>query len=174
MKSYIVKSAVLILTMLLLVGCAPMNTNEPTKTSSTTKGVDGYDVLGGFWQVYGVYYQRREEVLPLFEVDGLAGLYENTALTFHEDGTFEYYNLFIYKGTYTRRSDDTFLLKQEHAYKWTDAEGDIQQEEISNASARSFLLTIQPDGLLRFSEMDPMTGQEIVDGMPLAFQKATD
>ena len=84
--------------------------NEP----ETTPVADGYEILGGVWEVGAIYYPERKMTIDIKDNDNLASMYSGVLITFSEDGTFFMYYAGLYpeKGNYQRYdSSDASLSK---------------------------------------------------------------
>lgn len=92
MKKRIILSVVL--PLVLLTSCGTQAT-EPSPTeisfSETTSenpvpAADGFETLGGSWEVGAVYYNNR--IVDIKDVSALADMYDTVLLYFNEDGTY--------------------------------------------------------------------------------------
>lgn len=145
----------------------------------TTAPTEGYEDLGGcLWAVDAVYNRERGMTVYLSENERLSDLYDSTYLSFAEDGTFQYMNLYIYEGTYEKydkgdEDGDYYLLKTEDVLKFDSDEGAYVSLDPDSYTARSYLLTVQDSNTIRFCEMDAFTGNENADDNPLLFAKSS-
>lgn len=174
------KKAIWVLAALLLFACltggcaedAPIPAEtQPTQTEPTV--AEGYEILGGTWTVYGVYYNNR--LVELSTIEALEQLYSGTLLSFSEDGTFLYCNPIFSEGNYFKKSDNTFMLKVMRSYRLDYVDGKVIEVESENPPTISYLVTlVEGSKMLRFAQMDPMTGREVTDTMPLLFAPAAE
>ena len=168
--------AALLLLGSLFTGCAkdeaviPEDT-LPTQTEPTI--AEGFDILGGVWNVYGVYHNNR--LVEVSSIEALEQMYSGTLLSFSEDGTFLYCNPIFSEGNYIKKSESTFMLKVTRSYRLDYVDGKVIEVESENPPTISYLVTLVDGGaMLRFAQMDPMTGREVTDTMPLLFAPAAE
>ena len=146
----------------------PEETSEPV----VAEPADGYRELGGLWEVGAVFY--RNQIIDIHDVPGLADLYDTTYLSFNEDGSFLYINLFFTSGTYSRIKDNTFLLKTDRVYRLDYQDGEVVEVDSTSSSNPSFIVTITADdeNTLVFNAYDPITGKARANDDPLYFAKS--
>lgn len=166
--------AILLVLTLLCCGCGKDSKNfvqEPTQIQETTEPTiaPGYEVLGGTWKAHGLYYNDR--LIELSSNEALAQLYDTDMLIFSEDGSFLYYSLFFYEGTYAPKSEGVYTLNVERCYRLELVDDQMQEVEATLESPRTYLLTAAEDGMFRLAKMDLMTGLEMADDMPLLMKK---
>ncbi len=134
---------------------------------------DGYSDLGGMWKVGAVYYNNR--LISVHDYPELEDLYDTVYLSFNEDGTFLYINVFFSEGTYTRLGDgDSFLLKTDRVYRHEFQGGEYVEVEMESAPKTTHIITFTPGDApsLRYSEYDPISGKAKANADPLVFEKS--
>lgn len=146
----------------------PVETNEPV----VAEPVDGYLELGGLWEVGAVVY--RNQIIDVHDVPGLEDLYDTTYLSFSDDGSFLYINLFFTSGTYTRLKDSSFLLKADRVYRLDYQDGEVVEIDSTSSNHTSYIVTITADdgNTLVFNEYDAITGRARANDDPLYFTKS--
>ncbi|MBR2415042.1 MAG: Ltp family lipoprotein [Clostridia bacterium] len=156
--------------VLLTAGCTDTTAADSQATTlEEATCAEGYEVIGGSWEADALYY--RNKWVPLAENDALADMYDSTFLFINEDGTYTYTNLFFHEGTYSKKGDNTFLLKDTRCYRLTTENGETKEVDSTNDSLSRYLITVLDNNSFRFAEMDPMTGAEKTDLTPLRFSK---
>lgn len=138
-----------------------------------TEPADGYDELGGTWEVGGIYYKRN--LVDIHDIPALEDLYDTTFLSFNEDGTFLYINLFFTSGTYIRLDDgNSFLLKTEREYRVDFKDGEAVEIESESSTKTSHIVSLKSDdeNSLAFNEYDPITGKAKANDDPIIFVKS--
>ena len=174
------------LVILMLSGCA-RNTeeNKPTETSAEPiaslqkePAADGYDRLGGLWKVDAIYL--KNQFLNIHDYEQLEDMYDATFLTFDEDGTCQYWNLFITDAKYRRYETDNtnkerFLLDEQRTYRL-----DFQDDKIveiggnnSKPHKAKYLVTLLDKDTLQLDTFDSVSGKAAADSVPLLFVKNT-
>lgn len=149
------------------VGCGK---DVPDESETITPAItaEGYDAVGGTWEVCGLY--KDDKYIELSSVEALAEMYDSTFLSASEDGTFLFCNMFFYEGNYSKKSENTFVFTVSRIYRLSYEDGEVIEIEDENPRRVSYIATLSDEGnKLRFAEMDPMTGQEKLDELPLVF-----
>lgn len=164
MKKIII-TALLLAGLLCVGGCAQETAEIPTEATTQQTIAQGYDVIGGTWEVTGLYYNGK--LVELSQSEALMDLYDTVYFTASEDGSFLLYNMFFYEGSYEQREDGNFLLLVDRCFRLTMEDGEVVEAESESGSGRSYLLTVVSEGKLRMARMDPMTGQEQTDDLPM-------
>ena len=157
----IIKSSIALLLILCLAlsGCAKQERRKKKKVA------EGSDLLAGSWVVDSLIYNNRE--YKISEVEGLASLYEGIYLSFSEDGTLTYINVYIYEGTYEAKGEDAFTIQLTKRKNVDIDDGEVTKEDVESY----YIATVLEDGRLRMVEMDEVTGAEKTDDMPKIFSK---
>lgn len=132
-----------------------------------TLSADGFEILGGLWEVGGLYYNNN--VVDIHDNSALNDLYNSVYLTFKRNGNFTYINGFIYGGEYLRSTSnkDTYILTINEKEYLKD--NNIVKENVSKKL--KYLVTIIDENTFRFSEYDSITGEEKAKENPLIFTK---
>lgn len=134
----------------------------------SSAAAEGYDTLGGTWEVGGIYY--RNKIIDIHDNDTLEGMYDSTILEFREDGTFTYMMPLIFKGDYTKSTsaeDDSFILTLTTK---VNIEGDKMVEEPYDRDTK-YIITLIDEKTFSFSGYDPVTGKAKANDDPLVFVK---
>ena len=142
--------------------------NEHTNQNVQNQpNADGYDILGGSWEVGAVCYDGK--VVDVHDNDALASLYDNTFLEFYRGGTFTYINLRIYGGDYTRskKQEDSFILTRNTETNMVNGE---RKTEAYSGNTKHIIQIIDRN-TIEFSEYDPVIGAKKVDESTLIFVK---
>ena len=169
------KLAIILLLVLLLSACGAVeqpSSPETTaasipETTTQTEGpaADGFDVLGGSWEVGAVYNNGR--IIDIKDVPALADLYDTVYLNFRQDGTFTHFNLWIFDGEYTRskNKENSFILtrKTEKVLK----DGQLTTEPYDGTLKH--IVTVLDKNTIQLGEYDPITGEARSNPAPLIF-----
>lgn len=172
MKKRMILSVVL--PLVLLTSCGTQAT-EPSPTeisfSETTSenpvpAADGFETLGGSWEVGAVYYNNR--IVDIKDVSALADMYDTVLLYFNEDGTYTHINLWIFSGEYTRSRNQNsgFLLTRKTVTSFKD--GKLITEPYDGKVKE--IVKVIDDNTIQLADYDPITGDIKVDSMPLVFR----
>lgn len=165
----------------LLPGCGSQENRSagkesvPLKAAEPVQIADGYEELGGLWEVGGVYYQNK--VIDIHDVPGLESMYSATFLNFREDGTFLYIRHFFTEGSYQRLhdgADNTFLLKEDRVYRLDIQDGEIItiESEASGDGKYVVMLINGDENSLIFGQYDPLTGKIKANSEPIIFVRS--
>lgn len=169
-KKWVLLFILLLTFTLLTAGCSDAAPVDSETTSEAVVSAEGYDIIGGSWEVNGVYY--RNKWVNLSTNEAIADLYDTTYLFINENGTYTYYDLFIHEGVYKRQSDNTFILLDSRCYRLSYENGEaVEIESTDDTDARYLITLLNDENTFRLGRMDPMTGQETTDGMPLRFTR---
>lgn len=147
-------------------------TLETTEKPLETEIADGYELLGGKWKVGGLYSKNR--LIDVHDNDAIGDLFDTTFLSFQEDGTYLYYDLFWQSGNYVRlpgNESDTFLLKADYVYQLVMEDDQLVEKECT--SGRPYLVTViaGDENTLLLCEYDSFTGKAKANDEPLVFVK---
>ena len=164
-----------VMVLCLLPGCDRVP-ESPTPTlpalADTGSGTiaDGYDVLGGTWQVGGVYYKKH--LIDITDNDDLEKFYFTTYLFFHEDESFLYMDkVGNWRGEYTGKGDGAFILKTNSVSVYDLTENGLVERELDSSDPTSYLVTVLDDNTLQLDEFDPAMGNAAADSYTLVFVK---
>ena len=169
------KLSVFLLLMFLLSACgapeqpsAPETTAEPipeTTAQTEPPAADGFDALGGSWEVGAVYNNSR--IIDIQDIPALADLYDTVSLNFRQDGTFTHFDLWIFDGEYTRskNKENSFILtrKTEKVLK----DGQLITEPYDGTLKH--IVTVLDGNTIQLEEYDPITGEAKPSPEPLIF-----
>lgn len=159
----------------LFSGCSsPRETISPElpsfeKPAEEQSVADGFDALGGSWVVAGFYYKNK--LIDLSDSDELLDIYDTVYLSFYEGGTFHYINIYNYRGEYSRRDENSFILKTETVFTYDFAETGLVEKEKEGASKTSYIIKLLDENTLIWNILDPATGKEKADAEPLLFER---
>ena len=133
---------------------------------------DGYLEIGGLWEVGAIVY--KNQILSIHDVLGLEDLYDTTYLSFSDDGSFLYINLYFTSGTYSRLKDNSFLLKTERVYRLDYQDGKAIEVDSTSEKHDSYIITLITDdeNTLAFNKYDAITGKARANDDALYFIKS--
>lgn len=169
------KLAIILLLVLSLSACGSAEQPTAPETSATTMpettvqtetpAADGFDALGGSWEVGAVYNNGR--IIDIKDVPALADLYDTVYLNFRQDGTFTHFDLWIFDGEYTRskNKENSFILtrKTEKVLK----DGQLTAEPYDGTLKH--IVTVLDKNTIQLGEYDPITGEAKSSPAPLIF-----
>lgn len=151
----------------------PANSSQPSVIEPPD--AEGYDILGGTWQVNGTVV--KNQFVYLADNPALADLYDSVYLTFSSDGSFNFDNLYIHEGTYslykTANGELSFLLKCTSVYRLAYEDGEVVKKDSTDDSYPSYLVTIDSGNPneLTFSDFDPFLGKAKSDGSTYSMER---
>ena len=146
--------------------------------TETPTSADGYNILGGTWEVGGIYY--RNKIIDINDNDALSGLYRSVFLSFNEDGTYSYLNkVFLHKGTYLKyekSAEESFLLKTDTVSRLTVENDKLVEVEAEGGDKTTYIITLidGASSTFVFSEFDSITGNAKATDDPLIFVKSDE
>lgn len=137
------------------------------------EAADGYDVLGGHqWEVGGLFY--KNQVVDIKDNDMLTDLYDSIYLSFGEDGSFLYLDVFPKEGTYEPYAGDGkynyYLLKTVRNLKYDTDKGEFVDNE--SGSKKTYIIALLDDNTFEYVEFDKVTGRAKANEDPLIFVKS--
>lgn len=161
-----------IISVFLLMSCGKSN-KDVSVDEVENKTVEGADVLSGLWHVGAIYYKNN--IIDIQDVEELEDLYDGVYLTFNKDGSFVYYNGYIYKGNYTKYGQgeyESYLLKTNALLKHDIEKGELVEQEIETDKRVSYIIILLDEGnTFEFNEFDSVTGKAKADRDPLIYVK---
>lgn len=138
--------------------------------NGTANTAEGYDLLGGVWTVGAVNHDGR--IYDVHDIDSLEDLYDNIYLSFHEDGSFIYINMYHSQGLYVPFKENSYLLKRQSLYRFKTTDDGIIKEDIESDKKVTYLVEFVGDkNTLLFGALDPITGKIKADDAPLYLVK---
>ncbi len=160
---------VLVLSLSMLFGCAkfeiPENLPElADKIPSRTP--EGFDYLGGSWEVGAIYYEGH--LIDIHDNEAIEDLYDTIFLTFLDDGTFSYFDIFFSEGSYEKHGD-AFLLKETRSYRLVIEGDEFYEKEFESDSNMIYILEPLDENTLSLSEYDPVMDAPAVNDEPYIF-----
>jgi hypothetical protein len=171
MKKRMILSVVLPLVLLTSCGTqvtepSPTEISFPETTSEIpVPAADGFETLGGSWEVGAVYYNNR--IVDIKDVSALADMYDTVLLYFNEDGTYTHINLWIFSGEYTRskNQNSAFLLTRKTVTSFKD--GKLITEPYDGKVKE--IVKVIDDNTIQLADYDPITGDTKIGSTPLFF-----
>ena len=142
----------------------------PQKLPSSS--AEGFDYLGGSWEVGAIYYEGH--LIDIHDHETIEGLYDTIFLSFMEDGTFSYYDIFFSEGEYVKYEDknfpeNTFLLKTTRSYRYVFEGEEFVEEDFPSDSNVIYILEPLDENTFSLSEFDPVMGAPVVNYEPYIF-----
>lgn len=132
---------------------------------------DGYDQLGGSWEVGGTVYKNK--LIDVRAEASLQNMYDGILLGFDEDGSFiRVNNVLVTTGSYIRLSEDSFLLKSERKYRMAFEDGKLAEKDVKTEGIANHIVSVQDwngEKCLYFNEYDAITGKAKANDDPLIF-----
>lgn len=174
------------LLLVMLAGCTQKaEKTEPTDgapgsaaPAPTETPADGYDELGGLWEMEAVYY--KNQFISIHEDELLEDLYDTTFLAFDEDGTCQYWHSFITDAEYRRYEPDgantsMFLLDVQGTYFLDFQDEKLVKQEATDSKPQDakYLVTLLDETTLQFDTFDPISGNTAAASEPMLFVKST-
>lgn len=174
------------LVLVMLSGCAQKvektelidNTPESTTSAPKETPADGYDELGGLWEMEAFYY--KNQFISIHEDELLEDLYDTTFLAFDEDGTCQYWHSFITDAEYRRYEPDgasasMFLLDVQGTYFLDLQDEKLVKQEATDSKPQKakYLVTLLDENTLQFDTFDPISGNAAAASEPMLFVKST-
>lgn len=171
-----------LLLALLLTGCGspkdvPEEPTVPPETAieTTLPPAEGFNTLGGTWEVGGFYY--KGQIVDIHNNEALEHLYDTHLLIFHPDGTFLYMpSIFFSEGEYksydSAAGQESYLLNTQRVYRLSYEDGEVTEKDSTDTTKTKYLVTILDENTLKLSPFDPITGRAKSDTDPLIFSRS--
>lgn len=130
-------------------------TEQITEAAETV--AEGYDLLGDtLWKVGGVASDGK--LVDVRDYPPFADLYDSEFLSFKEDGTFFYVNLFAEEGTYEPFKDG-FLLRTTKHLKFDSEQKQYVENPIQPEKKYAYYLTVLDENTFAWAPYDAMLDQ---------------
>ena len=146
--------------------------SRAAEAESPLNAPEGYETIGGEWKVGGIVYKGA--LIDINDVEALEDLYDNTLLTFNEDGSFVYLKTFNNRGSWAEKqpgSDLRFILKTESVFRYTLENGLLTETEAESTNLKQYIVTMLDANTFVLYEYDDITGEAKANDTPCIFVK---
>ena len=130
-----------------------------------------YSSISGMWTVSGVLYEGK--LIELSQYEQIAKMYDAILLKIEEDGSFLYIDYVFYEGQCQQHNENEFILPVSRRYTLDFVDGEVQEIEKDNSTEKRYRILVVDEGVINMAAIDPETGLESADIMPMQLKRQT-